>query len=306
MLLRDAIRETAAVLASAGIEDARLEAEWLCETALGLKRPQLALQAGRTLAPTEAERIHAWGARRAAGEPLQYVLGETDFYGLTFKVGPGVLIPRPETEKLVELALEALAKFPLSPGLLATRNTQHETFASATVLDLCTGSGCVALAIAAQLATRSTQQETVVCAVDLSPDALRYARENQTALGIPGVRFFEGDLYAPLPAGLRFAVITANPPYIAPPLYDALPHEVKGHEPELALRADEDGLAVFRRIVEGARERLLPGGWLFCELSSEHADPARAILSRHGFTEIGFLPDSFGKPRFAVGRAPAA
>jgi release factor glutamine methyltransferase len=285
MTIRDAIRETADAFARAGIGNARLEAEWLCETALGLTHAQLALQAGRTLAHAEAERIRDWTARRAAGEPLQYVLGDAEFCGLRIEVGPGVLIPRPETEGLVELALKHHA------GTLP-------------VLDLCTGSGCVALAIAAKLATRNTKHETRVYAVDISPAALRYARLNQTALGIAGVKFLEGDLYAPLPPGLRFAVITANPPYIAPPAYDALPPEVKEHEPELALRAEEDGLAVFRRIAEGARGRLLPGGWLFCELDTAHGDAACNILSRNGFTEVSFLPDSFGKPRFAAGRLP--
>lgn len=279
--IRDAIQETAAAFTSAGIEDARLEAEWLCETALGLTRPQRALQADRALSPAKAERIRAWAARRAAGEPLQYILGDAEFCGLRIEVGPGVLIPRPETEGLVELALKALTAF--SPP---------------SILDLCTGSGCVALAIAKPL-----PPEMTVYAVDLSPNALRYARKNQAALGINNIQFLEGDLYAPLPPGLRFAVITANPPYIAPSFYDQLPEEVRAHEPKLALYADENGLAVFRRIAEKARNRLLPGGWLFCELSSEHADSACDILSRNGFTGVSFLPDSFGKPRFACGRA---
>ena len=205
-----------------------------------------------------------------------------------------MLIPRPETEGLVELALKAIAQF--SSPLEACENRKSKIENSyPPVLDLCTGSGCVALAIAKQL-----PPETPVYAVDLSPDALRYARQNQAALGITNVQFREGDLYAPLPPALRFSVITANPPYIAQCFYDQLPPEVKAHEPELALRADEDGLAVFRRIVEDARDWLLPGGWLCCELSSEQADAAYAILTLHGFSEVAMLPDCFGKPRFSV------
>ena len=295
MLLRDAIQETTRLLAQAGLgDDARLEAKWLGEGALGLNRAQLLQQSGHALTPTEVERIRAWSARRAAGEPLQYILGDVEFCGLRIAVGPGVLIPRPETEGLVELALKAIAQF--SSPLEACENRKSKIENSyPPVLDLCTGSGCVALAIAKQL-----PPETPVYAVDLSPDALRYARQNQAALGITNVQFREGDLYAPLPPALRFSVITANPPYIAQCFYDQLPPEVKAHEPELALRADEDGLAVFRRIVEDARDWLLPGGWLCCELSSEQADAACAILTRHGFSEVTMLPDCFGKPRFSV------
>ena len=302
MTLRDAIQQTTRQLAQAGLADAaRLEAQWLCGAALGgLTPPQIIQQATRILTAAEAAVIGAWSARRAAGEPLQYILGDVEFCGLRIEVGPGVLIPRPETEGLVTLALQALGR-PPPPAALGRQNSrckmQDSTSApaAAPVLDLCTGSGCIALAVG-----HSAGQDPVY-AVDLSPDALRYARKNQAALGINNVRFLEGDLYAPLPPALRFAVITANPPYIAPPFYDQLPPEVKAHEPELALRAEEDGLAVFRRIAEGARDRLLPGGWLFCELSSEQTDAACAILSRNGFAEVAMLPDCFEKPRFAIG-----
>ncbi len=302
MLLRDAIRETATLLERAGLADsARREAEWLAEGALRLSRAQCVAAAGRTLAPAEAARLRDWTRRRTAGEPLQYILGDVEFCGLRIEVGPGVLIPRPETEKLVELALAELKG---EKRNLEIENRKSKIGEGAPMLDLCTGSGCVALAIAhaLQIEKRKAKIENPVFAVDLSPDALGYARRNQDALGLAGVTFLEGDLYAPLPPDLRFAVITANPPYIAPEPYGALPPEVRAHEPELALRAEEDGLAVFRRIAEGACSRLLPGGRLFCELDTTHGDAAREILARNGFDAIAFLPDCFGKPRFAAGR----
>ncbi len=214
--------------------------------------------------------------RRAQGEPLQYVMGSAAFHCVELAVGPGVLIPRPETEQLVEIALKHCPE-------------------NAEVLDLCTGSGAIALAMAKQRpATRFT-------GVDISEEALNYARKNRAELGLDNVEFLQGDLFAPLPSGVRYALITANPPYVSEADYEGLEAVVHDYEPRLSLVAEEDGLAVIRRIAEGAGDFLLPGGCLISEIGDEQGSRAADVFKKAGFEKVQVLADYSGHDCFVIG-----
>lgn len=240
-----------------------------------------AARPGAAVAASAVAAFEALLQRRLAGEPLQYVLGSAEFYGLELSVGPGVLVPRPETERLVDFALEHCV-----PG--------------AGLCDVCTGSGAIALALAHE---RPALGEVV--ATDLSPTALGYARRNAARLGLP-VRFFEGDLFGPLPPDQRFGVITANPPYIDPASYEALAAEVRDHEPRLALWADAAGLAVVARVAREGLGRLRPGGVLLCEISAEQGSAAAVLFRAAGFASVEVRPDYAGRDRVVVARRAAA
>lgn len=224
----------------------------------------------------------AWAARREAGEPVAYLLGEAQFRGRVFQVTPAVLVPRPETEILIELALDRLVQ----DGLAASSG-------AARVLDLGTGSGIVAVSLALE------SPESAVCAVDLSAPALDVARNNARRLRA-AVEFFQGDWYAPL-AGRRFDLIVANPPYIAaddPHLAgDGLPFE-----PRMALTDAADGLSCIRRIVMGAGAHLQPGGWLLFEHGYDQGETCRNLLQAAGFQDVFTHPDLAGTDRVSGGR----
>ncbi len=284
--LRQTWDETAAALAAAGIDQARSEASWLLEHVLKTDRTRLLCRLEEALPADAAKELDARRRRRVAGEPLQYILGTAPFCDFELETGPGVLIPRPETETLVELAQAAYGA----------------TGGAGPVLDLCTGSGAVALALA-----RSLPPETPVYATDLSAAALTWARRNRARLGLEKrTILLEGDLFAPLPPGLRFRVITANPPYIPAAEYAALPPEVREFEPKLALEAGADGLDVLRRIAEAAPARLLSGGWLLCEIDSPQAAAVTALFQENGLEEAAVHPDRFGRARIATARKPAS
>lgn len=284
--------EARTAFGGAGIADAELEAGWLCGDALGLDRQALFRRRQTPLSAARVQRVRGLIARRVNGEPLQYVMGSAEFYGLLLRCGPGVLIPRPETEGLVELALTALAR--------CGAGRSHRDAGVPAFCDVCTGSGAVALAVAAELAGRCE-----VWATDISPAALRYARLNRRRLGLRLLHFCEGDLFAPLPCHLTFDVITANPPYISPADYAQLPEEVRAFEPRLALYAEDQGLAILRRLVEAAPARLKPDGWLFCEIGSDQRVAALELLGRNGYRHTEVRKDTFGNWRFAMGQRPA-
>ena len=215
--------------------------------------------------------------RRVRGEPVAYLTGEREFYGRPFKVTPAVLIPRPETELLVDLALERIARD-----------------ASARVLDLGTGSGCVATAIA------SERPHSKVVAIDQSVDALSLARRNAFTLHVGNVAFLKSDWFGAL-GRERFDVIVSNPPYVAA----GDPHLQEGDvrfEPLLALEAGADGLDEIRRIVAGTRDHLVPGGWLLFEHGYDHAAPARTLLESAGYQEVFSARDLAGIERVTGGR----
>jgi len=267
-----------------GNKSARLDAELLLGEALGLDRIKLIVEAERPLADDELGRYRDLIKRRRASEPIAYILGRREFFALPMRVDRRVLIPRPDTEILVETAL------------LGTR----ERHLYGRMLDLCTGSGCVAIAFAKE---RPTWRVT---AVDLSPDAAVVARDNVRRAGVVhNVAVLEGDLFAALADGARFELITANPPYIPSAEIADLDADVRDFEPRLALDGGDDGLAVTRRLVGEAMRYLSPGGLLALEGGFDQAPAVAALLEAHGFEQIARSKDLAGVERVVSGRRSA-
>jgi len=259
-----------------GVE--RLDAGLLLSHVLGRPRAWLLAHGDDALAPADAAAFEALAARRAAGEPFAYLVGEREFHGLALAVGPGVLVPRPDTETLVDRALELLRDDPAH---------------APAVLDLGTGSGAIALAL------KNACPRARVWAGERSADALAIARANAGRLGLQ-VHFAQGSWWDALDATApTFDLVVSNPPYIAaddPHLADL------AHEPLSALVADEDGLADIRRIAAGARGRLREGGWLLFEHGWKQAPAVAAILAGAGFGEVHTRADIEGRPRCTGGR----
>lgn len=265
-----------------GIPSARLDAELLVGHALSLDRVKLYLDLDRPLAPDELARVRALVVRRRKREPIAYILGEREFYRRRFEVTPAVLIPRPDTETLIERALALLPKD-----------------STARVLDLCTGSGAIAVTIAAE------RPEVHVTATDLSPAALEVARRNAERLGVAErCKLVEGDLFAPLPAEARFELIAANPPYIPEPDIQGLQPEIAQYEPRLALASGSDGLAHLKRLCDSALPFLAPGGFLLFELGLGQAGQVAQWLRDQGFVNVAAHKDLGGIERVVEAHAP--
>ena len=247
-----------------GIESPRLDAELLLSKALGATRIQLIVDAKRPLSPDELSRMRDLVKRRRTREPVAYILGEREFYGRMFRVDARVLVPRPDTETLVDVALARTRAVSLSMR----------------ALDLCTGSGCVAITLARERPTAS------VFATDVSADALDVARDNALRLGAYNVALRRGDLFAAVDPERRFDVVTANPPYIAAGEILSLAPEIREHEPRLALEAGDDGLSVLRRVVAEAPAHLAPGGLLAVEVGAGEAPDVARLFGAAGFVAI--------------------
>lgn len=277
VLLRESVRR----LEAASSPSARRDAEWLLAAVLGVERFRLYVEPAQEVAPSVAARVRALVERRAAHEPLQHLLGFEDFRGLRLRVTPDVLIPRPETEGLVEWALETLAPLPRP-----------------VAADVGTGSGAIACALAAACPALE------VLAIDASLAALAVATANVRALGLARrVRIVAGDLLAPLAAlagGLD--MIVANPPYLSSASLPALPPEVARFEPRLALDGGPDGLRVIRRIVAEAPGVLRRGGALVMEIGEEQAGGVASLLAAEGFSGIVARRDLRGVERYIAGR----
>jgi release factor glutamine methyltransferase len=250
-------------LAAAGCVSAAAEADWLLEEA------------------ADEAALRAMVARRAAGEPLQYVIGWAPFGRLRLAVGPGVFVPRPETEGLADRAAARLRAAPAPP----------------VAVDVCTGSGAIACFLAAEVPGAR------VLATELDPGALAWARKNTER---HGVELLAGDLDAPLPAELagRVAVLCANVPYVPSGAIATLPGDVRDHEPRLALDGGPDGLDVLRRLVPRAGRWLAPGGALLCEIGEDQAETAMALLAAAGLVEVAVHPDLVGRDRILEGTRP--
>jgi release factor glutamine methyltransferase len=267
----------AGALAAARLRIGPLEARVLMEHVLGRDAAHVISHAHDALSELLVRDYALLVDRRVRGEPVAYLTGSREFFSREYRVDPGVLIPRPETELLVEAALE---RFP--------------AHAPCRVLDLGTGSGCIAITIALE------RPRAAVTAVDASPRALAVARGNAERLGALHVRFLDSDWYAALD-GERFEVIVANPPYIA--AGDA--HLGQGdlrYEPVAALSAGADGLACIRTIIDGAGPHLSPGGWLLLEHGHDQAAPCAALLRAAGLEAAGSRPDLAGIARVACAR----
>lgn len=270
-------------LAAKEVSSPRLEAELLVAHALRLRRLDLFLRYDQPLAPDELATLRALIERRRRHEPLAYLTGEREFYGRALAVDRRVLIPRPETEHVVDAVIEDLrARAPESP----------------TLLDLCTGSGCVAIACALALPALS------VDAVDLSTDALEVAAANVARHGLQArVTLHAGDLYTPV-GDARFDVISANPPYIPSGEVPGLMPDVSLHEPHLALDGGVDGTTVLEPLLAGAVARLRPGGLLVVEVGYGQGAWAVERARRGGLLDARMIKDLAGIERVLFARAP--
>ncbi len=256
-----------------------LDAELLLAHALDVARVRLRSHAEEVPGPDAAARFSALIGRRAAGEPVAYILGRKDFWTLELSVSPAVLVPRPETELLVERALA------VGPD------------GEAKVADLGTGSGAIALALA------SARPRWRIVATDISAAALAVARANAVALGLQRVAMARGDWLAGLPAGRRFHLLVSNPPYVAAG-DPALGQPELQREPRLALVAAEDGLAALRRIAADAPDHLEPGGWLLLEHGATQAAAVAGALVARGFAQVRSHRDLAGRERMTEGQWP--
>lgn len=279
--VRRAVLWTADYLKQRGVDSPRTDAELLLADSLQVDRIRLVIDFDKPLAPAELASYRARIERRAAGEPTAYILGRREFYGRTFAVDARVLIPRPETEGLVELGLAALpAEGPVR------------------ILDLCAGSGCVGITLAAE---RPSAEVTLI---ELDPGAAEVALANARTLGVEArCQLLPGDLLAPLPPGACFDLIVGNPPYIPSGELPGLQREVL-REPRLALDGGADGLALIRRIALEAGKHLLPGGSLLLELAVEQGPAASALLAAAGFSEVRVFQDFTRRDRYLAGRRP--
>lgn len=251
----------------------------ICEDVFNYDQVDVALRQESELPAFASERIADIIARLRRHEPLQYVVGHARFHGHRFKVTPAVLIPRPETEQLVDLIIDE------NPG------------SDLRVLDMGTGSGCIAISLARAL------KFAQVDALDVSRDALAVARENAAALKVK-VRFIESDMLSPQPPG-RYEIIVSNPPYVCWSEREAMDRNVKDYEPGQALFVpDNDPLLFYKAIVPYAAQSLERGGHLYLEINQRFGNEVRQLLQAGGFDEVRIIDDSYGKPRFAAAKNP--
>jgi release factor glutamine methyltransferase len=278
LILGDALAAATARLAAAGVESARLEAELLLARACDdCPRALLYAELDRELTQEQSDAFEANVARRVKREPLAYVLGDWGFRRLTLKTDRRALIPRPETEVVVERALDHIR------GLEEPQ-----------VLDVGTGTGAIALAIADE------QPSARITAMDVSEDALSLARENLELTGVNGrVRLVEHDLTSGLGDG-DFDLVVSNPPYVEPEELPSLQPEVRDWEPHIALVAP----GATERLAEAAREALGPAGWLVLETAAGSGNRVERLLSDLGFEDVSITPDLAGRDRVAEGRWP--
>jgi len=264
-----------------GSDSARLDAEVLLAEALECQRIQLYTRFAEVPPDEPLTKFRAWVKRRAAGEPVAYLVGYREFYSLRFSVTPDVLIPRPETEDLVVSALEACKSFPKP----------------IRIIDVGTGSGCIAVALAKQL-----KSDFVMAATDLSLEALAVARSNAEAHKVSDkIRFYEGDLLEALPEGSKpVHLIVSNPPYIGRRETDTVEEDVKKYEPDSALFAGEQGTEVILRLVEQAPRFLLPGGKLIFEASPEVMESCIDIVGESPLTFEKVVDDLAGLKRILI------
>ena len=289
MNARELLGEGSRLLSGRVSGDALLEARELLFAALGWSLSDYAQKLAEPVPEREAEVFLLWAGRRAAGEPLQYIIGTAPFYGYAFKADHRALIPRFDTEILVEEALRRIR-----PGM--------------RILDICTGSGCIPVTLALECLERGCQlgeagEERVssiyIEGSDISAEALSLALENAKRFGLQ-MRFFQSDLLES--AGTDYSMITANPPYITEEEMRNLDPEVVLYEPHLALFGGRDGLDLYRRIIREAPAHLAPGGWLLMEIGCDQAEAVEELCKAAGFFEITAVKDLAGRDRVVAAR----
>jgi len=271
------INWTTEYLVEKKFEDARLQTELLLSHALNLSRIELYTNFDRPLNPDELAHFKNLLKRRLANEPLQYITGETEFYSLSFHVRPSVLVPRPETEILVEKAIAQAEKI---------------TFDNINILDVGTGSGCIAVALAKNL------ENAHVTSVDISPDALQVARENAEKNNVE-IDFVNLDALKPWPIEFarKFDIIVSNPPYVSYSEFEALAPEIKEYEPKVSLLGGNDGLEFYRKFANILTDILKPSSFAFFEIGEKQASSVSNIFADAGFQNIQVLNDLAGKNR---------
>lgn len=280
--LLELLKKSTEFLAKKGIDNARLQSELIFAGTLRCRRLDLYLQFERPLTQEQVDTLRERILRRSRREPVQYIVGDTDFRNLTLKCDPRALIPRPETEELVGFVLEKLA-------------AMRPAGTPARVLDLGTGTGAIALAVAAE------RPHTQVVAVDKSEDALALARENAVFVGAPAeTEFIRSDWFENV-AGI-FDVIISNPPYLTQAEWECAQAEVRDHEPLSALVADNAGLADLEKILREARKHLAPDGFVAFETGIAQHEALRETALACGFTETESLNDLSDRPRFFFAR----
>ncbi|TXD31415.1 peptide chain release factor N(5)-glutamine methyltransferase [Lujinxingia vulgaris] len=282
------LRWTTDFLGERGVDSPRVDAEVLLSYALDLPRIQLYAQFDRPLIESELATYRAMIKRRATGEPVAYIIGERDFWSITLKTDARALIPRPDTETLVEAALKVLPTADESTRL--------------RVADIGTGTGAIALALATE------RPDLDLAATDQAAPTLELAKENADALDLSDrVSFFQGDLLDALPAEWRsLDMLVSNPPYIGTTEREQLMRDVRDFEPEGALFSGEDGLDILRRLIPASFNALKPGAFLLLEIGYRQGSAVTALLEDAGFEEIAILPDLAGHDRVARARRPDA
>jgi len=281
--VREALNSAVEKLGGAGVDGPAHDAEFLITHLLKVKRHELFLNPERELTDKEAARFESFIERRCCREPAQLITGECEFRSLTFRVTGDVLVPRPETEILIDEALKKAAAFDRTAPLIA--------------IDLCTGSGCIAVAFAKEAPLWR------VCATDISPAALKIAEENAIRNEVADrIKFIEGDLFAPLD-NIKASLVLSNPPYVTAAEMKELEPEVREWEPAAALYGGEDGLDFYRRIIAEAGAHLLPGGFLVMEIGWGQARAIRGLLEKEGrFIDIKIRKDYAGIERVVAAR----
>jgi len=280
--LKDALTRAAAKLSAANVPSPRLNAETLLIFTLGCDRAYLYAHPERPLTSDEIGRYDDALSQRSRGVPAQYITGHQEFWGLDLLVTPAVLIPRPETEHVVETALHLIAQSDRRRPL---------------ILDVGTGSGCIALALAKEVPVAELH------ACDISPAALEMARANAARLQLSErIHFHESDLLAALPRDLQFQLVVSNPPYVAERDAESVEAQVRRFEPHQAVFGGEDGLEVYRRLIPQAHQRLAPAGRLVMEMGAGMEQQVRELL--RGWEEISSTPDLQGIARVVAARKP--
>lgn len=277
-------------LKNSDIETPALEAGVMLCHVLTCGRAYLYTHNDRVLRQDELEELEAFLQKRAANVPLQYLLGETEFMSLTFKVSPAVLIPRQDTEILAEKCIELLR------DRIKLSNEENSIIRSVKILDMCTGSGCIAVSIAHYC------PESRVVACDVSRSALEVAKSNSERAGVQNrLEFRCGDLFEVLDGEERFELIVSNPPYIETETVSGLQTEVRDHEPYIALDGGADGLNFYRKIVAEAPKFLIRGGHLAFEIGYNQAESVSRLMEKD-FEEITVLKDLGGNDRVVYGK----
>ncbi|MCR4763205.1 MAG: peptide chain release factor N(5)-glutamine methyltransferase [Lachnospiraceae bacterium] len=275
MTIACALQDATKLLTDAGVEEAALDAALILGEVSGITRAQVLAHPETLLTDEQEQAMKALLLRRAQREPLAYLIGRQEFMGLSFAVSPGVLIPRQDTEMLAEEAMRHL----------------HDGM---RILDLCTGTGCVALSLL------HYSNDTSAVVTDLSETAIERVKDNAAALCLTErITPVQADLW-PGACG-KFDLVTANPPYIATKIIDTLQPEVRDHEPREALDGGEDGLCFYRRIIAQAGEYLYSDGWLLVEIGYDQGEAVRGLFEDAGYKNIGILKDYGGNDRVVKG-----